>query len=73
MNKPPQRSVPTCSCDYGWGRLFMDAYALTVPLAEGVVWVGEFGLSEASSLALPRGLSQGVVWKPMVGRRSDLR
>ena len=48
MNKPPQRSVLTCSCGYGWGRFFMDAYALTVSLAEGVgwrlIWGVEFGL-----------------------------
>ena len=59
MNKPPQRSVPTCSISYRWGRFFVEAYALPMPLAEGVVWVGEFGLSEASSLAFLRGFCQG--------------
>ena len=28
--------VPTCSLGCGWGRLFVEAYAPTVPLAEGV-------------------------------------
>ncbi len=61
MNKPPQRSVPTCGISYRWGRFFVEAYVLPMSLAEGVVWVGEFGLSEASSLAFPRSLCQGVV------------
>ncbi len=51
-----------------------------MPLAEGVVWVGEFGLSEASSLAFLRGFCQGggvetygrSSKRPTVGHIDDL-